>query len=364
MGMGRKRSRSAAGLPANLYPNRKGFKYRHPLTKTETWMGLDRAAAIAAAKKLNAILLPTNSLVDRVLHDRRTIADAVDLFRREDMPGRGWAPKTASEHEFRLKRIAGDIGGASLDTFGVKEAADFLRTVTESPRNRQQYRLLLVWILACARQEGWIDDNPAEATRKAAAPRQRKRLTLEQFDAIHAAAPGWLRNAMDLSRLTLLRREDVCSLRFSDIKDGRLWVVPSKTEGSTGARLKIRIGSKLQAVIDRCRDDVVSPFLVHRLPERARPRELRAEHRVHHTQVLPEQLSRGFADARDATDLFKAEANPPTFHEIRSLGGKLYQDAGWSIEQVQALMAHASSEMTAGYLAGHENQWVDVAAGD
>jgi hypothetical protein len=47
---------------------------------------------------------------------------------------------------------------------------------------------------------------------------------------------------------------------------------------------------------------------------------------VHHTQVLPEQVCRTFADARDAAvaagDLAASE-HPPTFHEIRSLGGVL-----------------------------------------
>ncbi|MDH4458507.1 MAG: tyrosine-type recombinase/integrase [Nevskia sp.] len=245
----------------------------------------------------------------------------------------------------------------------MREAADFLRAVTESPRNRQQYRLLMIWIFACARQEGWVDGNPVEAMRKTTAPRQRERLTIDQFEAIRASAELWLQKAMDLSLITLLRREDVCNLRFSDVHDDALWVVPGKTEDSTGARLKIRIGAELQALLDRCRDDVVSPYLIHRLPERARPREQRAESRVHHTQVLPEQLSRAFADARDASGLFEGVEHPPTFHEIRSLGGKRYQDRGWTLAQVQALMAHASPDMTQQYLAGHEVPWTYVTSG-
>ena len=52
----RTRAKSRAGWPDNLYPNRSGFKYRHPVTRKETWMGLDKARAFAAAKKLNAML--------------------------------------------------------------------------------------------------------------------------------------------------------------------------------------------------------------------------------------------------------------------------------------------------------------------
>lgn len=91
---------------------------------------------------------------------------------------------------------------------------------------------------------------------------------------------------------------------------------------------------------------------------------MQAQQRTHHTQALPEQLSRAFSDARDATDLFNEAASPPSFHEIRLLGGKLHQRAAWSVAHIQALMAYASSDMTDGCLAGHETSWVEVSAGD
>ena len=50
--------------------------------------------------------------------------------------------------------------------------------------------------------------------------RQRARLTTDAYTAIRAHAPAWLQRAMDLSLLTLLRREDVASLRFADVRDG------------------------------------------------------------------------------------------------------------------------------------------------
>lgn len=166
---------------------------------------------------------------------------------------------------------------------------------------------------------------------------------------------------MDLSLLTLLRREDVAGLRFTDVRDGSLWVVPQKTEDSTAVRLRIKMGADLTALVARCRDDVVSPYLVHRLPEKARPQALKAVARVHHTQVLPEQITRAFADARDAAGI--TVDNPPTFHEIRSLGGALLRDQGWTLKQVQALMGHASEAMTTAYLEGHDAPWIEVETG-
>ena len=98
-----------------------------------------------------------------------------------------------------------------------------------------------------------------------------------------------------------------------------------------------------------------------RCPERARPQEKRAKERTHHTQVLPEQISRAFAEARNAAGIMGK--NAPTFHEIRSLGGALLREAGWSVEQVQDLMTHTSEAMTEHYLGGHEAPWTDVSIG-
>lgn len=359
--MGRARKPSRRDWPANLYAHRDGFKYRHPITRKEHSMGKDKAKAFAAAKKLNALLMPGNDLVDKVLTPGETVADAIKVFRTDDIPGRKWAPKTAEVYESVIRRIEAGLGGTAVAEVTVKACATFIREVTESERARQQFRLVLGWILACAVEEGWIDTNPALSTRKFSHSRKRERLSIDVYRAIWDQAPQWVRNAMDLSLLTLLRREDVVSARFADVHDGALWVVPSKTEGSTNVRLQIAATGPLGELLARCRDSVVSPYLIHRLPEKARPSNMRAKGRDHHTQVLPEQLSRAFATARDAAGI-EAD-NPPTFHEIRSLGGALLKEAGWTNEQIQALMGHSNVAMTEHYLGGHEAPWQAVSTG-
>ncbi len=56
-------------------------------------MGRDQAKAFATTKKLNDVLMPGNDLVERVIGSRETVADAIAVFRRHDIPARGWAPK-------------------------------------------------------------------------------------------------------------------------------------------------------------------------------------------------------------------------------------------------------------------------------
>lgn len=360
--MGRPRSRSRAGWPDNLYPSKGGFKYRRPDTKRDSWMGMDQAKAFAAARKLNALLMPGGDLVAKVVKSLESMADAVNLFRTDEIPSRGWGAKTAAWYEVYIAKIEAGLGTRPVHQLTVNELATWIRATTKSARSRQTYRLLLDWILACAVQEGWIEENPAAQLRKFHHTRVRERLTLEAYNAIHAAAPQWLRNAMDLSLLTLQRREDIAALRFDDDHDDALWVIPEKTENSSQLRLKIAITPELRAVIARCRDNVVSPFLVHRLPIKPFPRQQRAAARTHHTQVLPDQITRTFAEIRDACEI--GGDHPPTFHEIRSLGGALLvQNHGWTKVQVQALMGHASETMTAVYLDGHELPWTEVVPG-
>jgi len=329
-------------------------------------MGTDRARAFEAARKLNALLSSGNDLVARVTQSTETIGTAIAIFRRDVVPTMRWGEKTRLGYEQTLARIDRLIGDREVAAFGVRDAAEFIRDTTDSARGRQNLRLVLSWVLATAVEEGWIDTNPALQTRKAHFERQRERLTDNTYEAIWQAADPWLRNAMDLSLVTLLRREDIATLRFPDIRDGCLHVIPAKTEGSTGARLRIAVSGELAEILGRCRDDIASPYVIHRLPGKARPHGMRAKGRDHHTQLLPEQITRAFADARDMAAAVNPDffgTNPPTFHEIRSLGAARLRQRGWSEEQVQALLAHSDVKTTRTYLADHEVPWTDIRLG-
>jgi len=198
----------------------------------------------------------------------------------------------------------------------------------------------------------------SSGTRRFQHERKRARLTKEIYAAIWNQAEPWVRLAMDLSLVTLLRRDDVVSLKFSDVRVDFLWVVPQKTEGSTLVKMKIEIGDELATLLAHVRDAMLSPYVVHRLPDRARPSDKRAAARQHHTQVMPEQVTRAFQDAREAAGV--EGDNPPSFHGIRSLGGALLSESSGAIEQVQGLMGHSSTSMTEHYLQGHDLPWQEV----
>jgi integrase len=165
---------------------------------------------------------------------------------------------------------------------------------------------------------------------------------------------------MDLALQTLQRREDLVRLRWSDIHADTLRI----EQGKTGRRLAINVSVELRDVLQRCRDRIASPYVIHRLPEKARPARMRAGARDHHTQVLPEQVTRAFTLAFTRSGIgVTYQRTHPTFHEIRSLGIALYRQSGWSEERVQALAGHADVEMTRHYMEGHEAPWQPVDSG-
>jgi len=126
--------------------------------------------------------------------------------------------------------------------------------------------------------------------------RQRERLSVEQYRKIHAAAPPWLQNAMDVALITLQGRNEVTHMKFADIKDECLYVVRQKTKEHTEhAYLEIVIGKELDKVIKRCRGSSISKYIIHRRTK----------------QVSNEALTRSFKTVRDK--VFPKLKNPPNF---------------------------------------------------
>lgn len=60
--------------------------------------------------------------------------------------------------------------------------------------------------------------------------------------------------------------------------------------------MKIGVNAELADLLAKARDSVASPYIVHRIHEKARPSNVRARGRDHHTQVLPEQLTLVFQE--------------------------------------------------------------------
>ncbi len=70
--------------------------------------------------------------------------------------------------------------------------------------------------------------------------------------------------------------------------------------------------------------------------------------------IHPDGLTKKFVAARKLAAI-RFSSNPPTFHEIRSLSGRLYKDA-YNDEFAQKLLGLTSENTTRIYLDEHDNK--------
>lgn len=349
------------GLPENLHTHpRGGFRYWHPIKKAYIYLSHDRQKAVDAAKAANLHFDLKGRLFDKITDNpAKPIAKFISEYVTKKLPTYGTTEETRKNREYILLRIQKSVlGEKHVEDISTRELYEYLESLP-SDWTRQSYRAQLHQLFVWAKQTGLRTDNPATDLGSLKPKRSRERLSLDQFNTIYSHAPHWLQNAMDLGLQTIQRPGDVLAMQFEHLSTTHLRFIQQKT----GKKLQLEIGAPLREVLERCRDRIVSPYIVHRLPQRLRPRELRAKHRTHHTQVLLEQAERAFAVARDDCGLYKGNKNPPTLHEIRSLGASLYRKAGWQEWKVQMLLGHSEIQMTRHYLKGHEAPWDTVPAG-
>ncbi|GKL70989.1 hypothetical protein NUKP62_11780 [Klebsiella variicola] len=106
----------------------------------------------------------------------------------------------------------------------------------------------------------------------------------------------------------------------------------------------------LAQVIKRCRDRVVSPWLLHHVTSSGKVKAS--------DQVGENSLSVSFKLAVDSTNLsIERGKTMPTFHEQRSLSERLYEAQGINTQQ---LLGHSSEKMTAQYHNDRGLDWLKV----
>ncbi len=367
--MGRPRKAKNDDLEPNLYRNGPYFQYRNPITRKFTGMGRDKARANAAARKLNRMIDREADLIAKVLGTGdKKLAQVIDEFLAEYLPGQGLSDSTRRNYESYYRRYASAWGDTLIRAIDRQTLGAWLAALPSADAyNKHRTRLVELWRFAIAR--GYCDDNEPERTlvrnqskRIEANRRKRQRLTLEQFAAIHAAAPEWFKIAMELALITLQGRTEIANARFDDVRDGWLYFIRAKTdEISDMAFIRIAITPQIEALIARARrSGIASPMIVHYRPMRRIRAQMDAK--AHWSAVTPPYLSRTFQDLRDACPLFAGmePAERPTFHEIRSLGARLYQEAGYGMDYIQPLMTHSDKKTTQLYLEGGRQALTDA----
>lgn len=360
--MTRRKAHYDPNLPRNLTFRRRcrSYYWRNPVTGKEISMGkISRRDAVSQALEANHFIEENYSpvsLLDKLKGTEEFTLSAwikrySVIFRR-----RGLTEKVCKYRDRLLCVIEDKMGDMLLSKIETRHIAGFLElwVVQDKLSMAVTMRSLLSDIFREAIVEGCIANNPVTPTRACIPTVKRERLELEQYKAIRAAAETlgpWFGMAMDLALVTGQRREDVAGLRFDHIVNGRLLI----TQGKTGMKLSLpldlelrELNLKLGTVVDRCRLASRAEYMLS-----AGMRKNSADGALN-----ADALTKNFVKARNIAGI-DFEANPPTFHEIRSLAGRCYEKEKGK-EYAQKLLGHKSEKMTEKYLDTRGKEYVTL----
>ena len=289
-----------------------------------------------------------------------TIAGLVDRWKTDCLPFMPWDKGTRQNNLYKIERVRRELGARQVARTDRLFLHSWLSSFCHNADQWNKWRYVLVLLWKFALEMKFVLQNEPECIQERSTSKKlemnqkvRKQLDIEGFRAIHEKAPGWLQLAMELSIVTLQARSEVCNLRHTDFRAGHLFVIRDKVSGDSDmAFIKIVVTEQIDELRRRAltMDNSVSPYLVHRAPDRRRREWI--EGKPHWTWVVPDYLSKAFAEARDQVRRFEAmpPRERPTFHEIRGLGARIYRDRGVSEDAIRALMTHAHKRTTQIYL--------------
>lgn len=355
------RSPKRKGWPPNLYQQENGYFYwRNTIEKKNYGLGRDKAKAFSEARAGNALIanMSKSPLVARISGvEQHSLTQWLDkyitMWEEEAAPAPGTLA-TAKRYIERVKKC--DFAWMPVAEVTTKHIADYL-DLLEKDTVANNLRARLHDVFRMAETKGVIETgrNPVSATKPRDYDVKRERLSLEQFLRIREKVAPWAANGMTLALLTGQRIGDIVNMKFSDYKDGSLFVIQGKTGHKLQQDGRIRLealGMSIDDAIKACRNRVISKYLIHHTRTSGKYKAGEA--------VSQSGLSDAFSTARDELKITAADGKtPPTFHEIRSLAERLYRKE-YTAEFSQSIMGHKHAKMTAEYADLRGGGWAVV----
>lgn len=349
------------------------WQYKHPISGRFHSLGTDEAEARQVASEANTIIaeqrtrqiLSVNEKIARMRESRAfiTVTTWLDRYlaiqqeRLETGDIKLNSVKQKRKPVELLRQHSGMMYLKDITTLEIAEVVDMVKAQGYN-RMAQVVRTTLIDVFKEAQHAGHVPPgyNPAQATRQPRNRVIRERLSLEEWKAIYAAAehhPPYLQCAMLLAVVTGQRIGDISRMKFTDIWDDMLHVEQQKTGAKVALPLSLRceaLNISLREVVAKCRDAVVSKYLVHF--RHSTSQATRGD------KVSASSITTTFKKARNRSGLSWPDGKAPTFHEQRSLSERLYEVQGID---TQKLLGHKSPQQTARYHDDRGKEWTVVA---
>lgn len=336
-------------LPRRVYPKHGSLWFVDIARK---WHKLCRAdageAAMYQALAARIEALPLNRM-----------PAAIAQFKLDYLPS--LAVTTQKEHA-RLLDVAAD----EFEDFDVPDVQP--SDVALSVKNRyagrptagRHYKARLSTFFRWCVERGLRSSNPCREIWLKAPPRRDRYITDDEFGKIRAAllvgddkkptrAGEMARAFVELCYLTLQRPTDVRRLLWSQVRDDVVAFKPSKTAGSSGARVLVPITPAIRAVVERAR------AFVPKTKKGKLQKELKSIYVVHALDGSPYTMS-GLrsawkrACARVEVDGVRVGIKNATIKDLRAKALTDARRAGYGKEALQVAAAHSSYETTEIYL--------------
>ncbi|MCW8884770.1 MAG: tyrosine-type recombinase/integrase [Motiliproteus sp.] len=352
------------------------YRYKNILSgKFKMLKTRSREEAIIKAQQLNAII--AQKLLDReaaaILEADNsqgiTVAAWIDQFveiQKHRAESGEIKTSTYDNARWKLNPVKEKCGRLKLGQFNTLRINEYLHekyVVRDKKRMAQAVRSRLIEVFKEAVAAGHFPadkPNPAEVAKTVRVKVKRSRLTLDVFNKAMEWAqknqPEWQWRSYQLALLTAQRLTDVGGFKFADIRKDNGIEYLGIVQGKGGNRLMIPMDLHLEAInwtlrdiVSACRNRVVSPYLLHHTKHvgRAKPGQ----------QVRSKSLSNGFAEAIRAVKKDWGEYNPPSFHELRSLSERLFEEQGIN---TQHLLGHKHKTTTDTYHDARGHDWIKV----
>ena len=349
------------------------WQYKHPTTGRFHSLGTDEEEAKQVANEANTIIaeqrtrqiLSVNERLSKMKGKRTdiTVTEWIDKYiviQEERLKNNELRPNSFRQKNKPLRLFREHSGMRYLkdiETIDIAEITDAIKNDGFS-RMAQVVRIVLVDVFKEAQHAGYVPPgyNPAMATKQPRHKVTRQRLSLEEWKSIYEAAETmqpYLQCGMLLALVTGQRLGDICRMKFSDIWDDMLHIEQEKTGSRLAIPLDLKcdaLGLTLRDVVSKCRDAVISKYLVHF--RHSTSQATRGD------SVSSSSLTTSFKKARNKCGIEWEKGTAPTFHEQRSLSERLYEAQG---VDTQKLLGHKSPQQTAKYHDDRGKDWTVIA---